>query len=154
MTSRGADSTARGANAGRLNHVFDLQAGAQSVWDLIGPFDSLPKWHPLVAECTMEDEAETGARLRRIRLYDGTIIVNRLTEHSDAAKTYSYELVKGPFEAEYYRSTLRVSESGSGRCRVEWTSAFATHAPLDEVKRRIESLIGPGVESLKRLFRA
>lgn len=86
----GAKSVVMGASAGNVAHIFDLNAPAQEVWDLIGAFNSLPRWHPLVAECTLEKES-SGAVVRRIRLHDGTIILNRLTEHSDAGRSYTYK---------------------------------------------------------------
>ena len=151
-SSSGAGSVAIGASAGNVAHVFDLNAPAQEVWDLIGAFDSLPRWHPLVAECTLEKDSNS-AIVRRIRLHDGTIILNRLVEHSDADRFYTYEFMEGPLTVDWYRSTLRILENGKSRCRVEWLSQFETRsAPLQEVKRRIESLIGPGAENLRRLF--
>ena len=153
----GANSVAIGASAGNVAHVFDLNAPAQEVWDLIGPFDSLPRWHSLVAECTLEKESgskeSTGAIVRRIRLRDGTIILNRLVEHSDSERFYTYEFMEGPLKVDWYRSTLRVLDNGKSRCRVEWLSQFETRsATPSEVKQRIESLIGPGAENLRRLF--
>ena len=147
-----AHGVAVGVSAGNVAHVFDLNAPAQEVWDLIGAFDSLPRWHPLVAECTLEKDSNN-AIVRRIRLHDGTIILNRLTAHSDADRSYTYEFMEGPLKVDWYRSTLRVLDNGKSRCRVEWLSQFETRsAPLQEVKQRIESLIGPGAESLRRLF--
>jgi hypothetical protein len=153
----GSKSVVVGASAGNVTHVFDLNAPAQEVWDLIGPFDSLPRWHSLVAECTLEKESgskeSSGAIVRRIRLHDGTIILNRLVEHSDAGRFYTYEFMEGPLKVDWYRSTLRVLDNGKARCRIEWLSQFETRsASLEEVKHRIESLIGPGAENLKRLF--
>jgi len=149
--------TSANANAktapGRVHHRADLAASAQDVWALIGPFDSLPRWHPLVAECPLEREQGSGAVLRRIRLHDGTIIVNRLTGMSDAERVHAYELVEGPLPVVFYRSTLRVLEREGGGCTLDWLSVFdAGEASAEEVARRVKSLIGPGVEALKRRF--
>lgn len=145
----------RGAASGRAPQVVfhaDLAAPASEVWNLIGPFDSLPRWHPLVAACTLDRE-KNGSVLRHIRLHDGTPIVNRETARNEAAHSYSYELVEGPLSVVFYRSTLRLIERGDGRCMLDWASTFDSgDASNDEVKQRVESLIGPGVESLKRRF--
>jgi len=156
-STSGANSVVVGASAGNVAHVFDLNGSAQQVWNLIGAFDSLPRWHPLVAECTLEKESgskeSNGAVVRRIRLHDNTIILNRLVEHSDSKRFYTYEFMEGPLKVDWYRSTLRVLENGKSRCRVEWLSQFETRiATPGDVKQRIESLIGPGAENLKRLF--
>ena len=138
---------------GRVHHRADLAASAQEVWALIGPFDSLPHWHPLVAECPLETEKGSGAILRHIRLHDGRIIVNRLTGQSDAERYHSYELVEGPLPVVFYRSTLRVLEREGGGCTLDWLSVFdAGEESAEEVARRVTSLIGPGVAALKRRF--
>ena len=145
----------RGAASDRIPQVVfraDLSAPASEVWGLIGSFDSLPRWHPLVAACTLERETD-GSVLRHIRLRDGTPIVNRETARSDAAHSYGYELVEGPLSVVFYRSTLRLIERGDDRCTLDWASTFDSgNAPEDDVKQRVESLTGPGVESLKRRF--
>ena len=145
----------RGAASDRAPQVVfraDLSAPANEVWELIGSFDSLPHWHPLVAACTRERE-KNGSVLRHIRLHDGTPIVNRETARNDAAHSYSYELVEGPLPVVFYRSTLLIIERGDDLCTLDWASTFDSgNASEEEVKRRVESLIGPGVESLKRRF--
>ncbi len=145
----------RGAGFDRTPQVVyhaDLAAPAQEVWELIGPFDSLPRWHPLVAACT-SDRDKNGSVLRHIRLHDGTLIVNRETGRDDSARYYSYELVEGPLPVAFYRSTLRIVARGDKGCTLDWSSVFDPgSASENEVKRRVESLIGPGVDSLKRRF--
>jgi len=145
----------RGAASDRAPQVIfraDLGAPAKDVWDLIGRFESLPRWHPLVAACTLEREKD-GSVLRHIRLHDGTPIVNRETARSDTAYSYSYELVEGPLSVVFYRSTLRLIDRGNDRCTLDWASTFDSgDASEDEVTQRVESLIGPGVESLKGRF--
>ena len=145
----------RGADSDRAPQVIfraDLSSPANVVWNLVGPFDSLPLWHPLVAACTLEREKD-GSVLRHIRLRDGTPIVNRETARSDAAHFYSYELVEGPLSVVFYRSTLRLIERGDDRCTLDWASTFDSgNAPEDEVEQRVESLIGPGVRALSERF--
>jgi len=146
------DARRRAAAHGRVHYRVELNGAAAEVWRLVGPFDSLPRWHPLVSECPLEREQDSGAILRRIRLHDGTVIVNRLTGHSDSDRSYGYELVEGPLPVAFYRSTLRILERKGG-CTLDWSSEFDPgDAPEDEVRRRVESLIGPGVDALKRRF--
>jgi hypothetical protein len=141
-----------GSGLGHVDYRAELKADADEVWKLVGAFDSLPRWHPLVAECALEGDEARGF-VRRIRLHDGTIILNRLTTHSDAARSYGYDLVEGPLKVAFYRSRLRIVPEGEGRCRLEWSSMFDPgETPAEEIKARVESLIGPGVESLKRRF--
>ena len=147
---------ARPAPSGEVHRIAfraDLGADAARIWSLIGAFESLPRWHPLVADCTLEREAETGATVRRILLHDGTVIRNRLLEHDDRARRYSYEFVEGPLQVKSYRATLWLTERDGGRARLDWVSEFEAEAETaDEVRRRVESLVAPGITNLKRIF--
>lgn len=148
--------TARPAPAGevyRITFRAELDTDAARVWSLIGAFDSLPRWHPLVAECVLEREAQTSAVVRRIHLHDGTVIRNRLLEHDDRLRRYSYEFVEGPLEVKSYRATLWITERDGGRATLDWVSEFEAASDVaDEVRRRVESLVSPGVANLKRIF--
>ena len=151
-----SEMVARPAPAGEVHRVVfraDLAADAAQIWALIGAFDSLPRWHPLVVECTLEREAESGAMVRRIRLHDGTVIRNRLLEHDDRSRRYSYEFVEGPLKVKSYRATLQVTERGGGRATLDWVSEFkAGEETADEARARVESLVSPGIANLKRIF--
>lgn len=151
-----SETAARPAASGGVERVtfrVDLDADPARIWSLIGAFDSLPRWHPLVAECSLEHEADTGAVVRRILLHDGTVIRNRLLEHDDRSHRYSYEFVEGPLQVKRYRATLRVTERDGGRATLDWRSEFeADEDTADEVRRRVESLVSPGVANLKRIF--
>jgi hypothetical protein len=155
MNSRNAGRAAPMGGLVRVPFRADLSAPAADVWALIGPFDSLARWHPLVAECGLEREPGTGAIIRRILIYDGTVIRNRLLGHDDAKYRYSYDLVEGPLTVKSYRSTLQVLERGARRSTLDWVSEFDPGGASEaETRSRVEGLIGPGIESLKRIFGA
>ncbi|MGB8273721.1 MAG: SRPBCC family protein [Alphaproteobacteria bacterium] len=129
-----------------------LAASADSVWTLIGPFDSLPLWHPLVRECTLAYAG--GHKLRRILLHDGRRIVNREEARDEAKRSYSYSIVEAPVAVTSYLSTLTVHEEGPQSCLVHWESAFVARPGADpeDERRMVESLVRPGLENLGRLF--
>lgn len=136
----------------RLSFQTELHASPTKVWALIGAFDSLPQWHPLVADCTLERDP-AGATVRRIRLHDGTVIRNRLLDNDEAGHRYSYEFVEGPLTVKRYRATLCIAPAGDGRARLTWISEFETDpGTVEDVRRRVESLISPGIANLERLF--
>ena len=46
-----------------MAHVYVstvIRAPIDQVWGLIGDFNSLPAWHPFVADCIIEDSLPTG----------------------------------------------------------------------------------------------
>ncbi len=108
--------------------VIDIPASADQVWQLIGGFNSLPDWLPMVTR----SELSEGGRLRTLRTDDGTVIVERLETFDNAAKTYSYSLAQSPFPVKDYLATLSVEALGEGS-RVRWSGLF-TPVGVSEVE--------------------
>ena len=108
--------------------VIDIPASADQVWQLIGGFNSLPDWLPMVTR----SEPSEGGRLRTLLTDDGTVIVERLEAFDNAAKTYSYSLAQSPFPVKDYLATLSVEALGEGS-RVRWSGLF-TPVGVSEVE--------------------
>ena len=126
-----------------------LKASADTVWELIGGFNSLPDWQPAVAESSLAD----GGRERRISMADGNTIVQRLLWHRDGEKAYSYSMGESHLPVTDYVSTLSVVDEGGAACRVEWTSAFEpVGLSEDEARKVVEEIHGRGLERLITLF--
>ena len=53
-----------------------VPASADSVWEVVRPFDGLPAWHPAIesSEITSGSAGEVGA-VRRLTLGDGGVVV-------------------------------------------------------------------------------
>ena len=108
--------------------VIDIPASADQVWQLIGGFNSLPDWLPMVTR----SELSEGGRLRTLRTDDGTVIVERLETFDHAAKTYSSSRAQSPFPVKDYLATLSVEALGDGS-RVRWSGLF-TPVGVSEVE--------------------
>ena len=108
--------------------VIDIPASADQVWQLIGGFNSLPDWLPMVTR----SEPSEGGRLRTLLTDDGTVIVERLEAFDNAAKTYSYSLAQSPFPVKDYLATLSVEALGDCS-RVRWSGLF-TPVGVSEVE--------------------
>lgn len=128
-----------------------LDVPAARVWDLVGPFDALPKLHPAVRACELTREEGTGATLRRIHLHDGGLIVNRLEERDDGARFYRYTIVESPFPVRDYDCRLAVRERGPESCVVEWTSDFAPAGASEaEVVELFDEMMKEGLDRVKQ----
>ena len=75
-----------------------LQVPASAVWNMIGGFNELARWHPAVVK-SEEAKDKGGVTTRRLTLSDGGVIVAELEEHDDKARTYSYSVVETPLPA-------------------------------------------------------
>jgi uncharacterized protein YndB with AHSA1/START domain len=129
-----------------------LPVPARTVWDAIGGFNSLAKWHPAVAQS--EEKKEGTATVRRLTLHGGGSIVERLDGKDDRKRTYTYSILEGPLPVAGYTATLHVEENKDGKsCTVEWSSAFepAGASEPDAVKV-IRGIYEAGFENLRRMF--
>ena len=129
---------------------IDIPASADQVWQLIGGFNSLPDWLPIVTR----SELSEGGRLRNLRTEDGTVIVERLQTFDNAAKTYSYSLTESPFPVQDYLATLSVEALGEST-RVTWSGRFA---PVGVSEEEVTALFGGiyqgGLEALRANYPA
>ena len=128
----------------------EVPASADKVWALVGGFDALPDWLPMISSSV----AQEGGRLRHLTLGDGTVIVERLETYDNSARTYSYSIVQGPFPATDYLATLRViALPGADQCRVEWGGQFTPVGVSDaEVVAIFDEVYRGGLQALLRNF--
>jgi Polyketide cyclase / dehydrase and lipid transport len=127
-----------------------LPASAAAVWDAIGDFDGLHRWHPAVA--SSERGEEKGSRVRRLSLQGGGQIVEVLEGHDDRGRKYSYAILSGPLPVSSYRSELAVREDGADRCTVEWSSRFDPVGGEKEAVEAIRGVYQAGFDGLKKRF--
>ena len=129
-----------------------LPVPARTVWDAIGGFNSLAKWHPAVAKS--EETKEGTATIRRLTLHGGGSIVERLEGKDDKKRTYSYSILAGPLPVVGYKAQLHVEQSKDGKsCNVEWSSTFEpAGASEPEAVKVIRGIYEAGFESLRKMF--
>jgi hypothetical protein len=129
-----------------------LPVPARTVWDAIGGFNSLAKWHPAVAKS--EEAKEGSATVRRLTLHGGGSIVERLEGKDDRERTYTYSILEGPLPVTGYTATPHVAENKDGKsCTVEWSSAFEpAGASEPEAVKVIRGIYEAGFENLRRMF--
>jgi carbon monoxide dehydrogenase subunit G len=103
-----------------------LPVSADRVWEYIRDFGNLADWHPGIASGEMEDGAgDQVGRVRRLAGPGGEEFRERLVALDDAARSYTYEMIGGPFPMRFYRATLRVAPvTDTGHAFVEWEGDF------------------------------
>jgi hypothetical protein len=129
-----------------------LPVPARTVWDTVGGFNNLAKWHPAVAR---SDEAKKGtSTVRTLTLHGGGTIVERLDSKDDKSRSYTYSILEGPLPVQKYQATLKVSENPDGTgCTVEWASEFEpSGAPASDAEKVIRGIYEAGFDSLRRMF--
>ncbi|WP_339746372.1 SRPBCC family protein [uncultured Maricaulis sp.] len=122
-----SEATAETA-APTLSRSVTVNADAHTVWALIGPFCSLPDWHPVVGSCTIGDDGT-----RTIVTADGSATFNeRETTRDDDAHTYSYAIISSPLPVIDYVATISVDETTTGVSTVTWSSHYTTPEGMDD----------------------
>lgn len=130
--------------------TIDIPASADQVWQLIGGFNTLPDWLPLITESTLTD----GGRVRSLKTADGGVVIERLQTFDNAAMTYSYSIEQAPFPASNYLATLKVDAQEQG-ARVTWSGRFTAVGVSDEeVVALFNGIYQGGLDALRANYPA
>ncbi len=101
-----------------------IQAPADVVWDRVGGFDGLPRWHPGVISSERVTRPESGP-LRRLTTRDGEVYLEMQLAHDPQARTYAYKMLEGPLPVRDFVAKLRVTPvTATGQTFVEWQATF------------------------------
>ena len=109
----------------------------------------MPDWLPYIPKSELTD----GGRIRHLANPDGDAIVERLIAFDDAARSYSYAILKAPFPVTDYQSTLRVAENNSNTSRVEWFGSFTPSGVSEaEASKLFQGIYDTGLAALKAVL--
>jgi len=128
-----------------VSRSVDLPASAREVWAVIGDFQTLHGWHPVVAESRPEHAADL--EYRHLTTVDGGELTEQLIDRS--AHSYRYRINSGPLPVDHYESTLEVSATDRG-CRVTWSSSFTPTGPGAE--DAVAGIYEAGLNALSERF--
>ena len=136
----------------KASAFIELPVPVNTVWQLIGGFNSLPDWLPYIPK----SELYEGGRVRHLVNPDGGVIIERLMSFDEKDRSYSYHILQAPFPAKDYYSTLRVRGSSDGLgSTVEW---FGEFTPVDvsdtEVSAIFQEIYEDGLAALKKHFQS
>lgn len=128
-----------------------IPASADTVWRLIGGFDSLPDWLPYIPK----SEASEGGRVRTLANPAGEAIIERLLAFDEAGRSYTYAILSAPFPVTDYSSTLRVVDAADGSARVEWSGEFTpVGVSNEEASSLFRGIYEDGLKALASGFNA
>ncbi|WP_332763527.1 SRPBCC family protein [Pseudomonas koreensis] len=130
--------------------TIDIPTSAEQVWQLIGGFNTLPDWLPLITESTLTD----GGRVRSLKTADGGVVIERLQTFDNGAMTYSYSIEQAPFPATDYLATLKVEAQEQG-ARVTWSGRFTPNGVSEEeVVALFNGIYQGGLDALRANYPA
>jgi uncharacterized protein YndB with AHSA1/START domain len=134
-----------------------IDAPADTVWAAIRDFNSLPAWHPLIAESKIENglASDKVGCVRAFRMRDGGQLREQLLSLSDYDYQCSYSILASPMPIENYVATLKLTPVTDGnRSFAEWSAEFDCD---ESAERELAEAIGQGVfqvgfDALKQRF--
>lgn len=123
-----------------------VPADADGVWRVVRDFNGLPSWHPAIEASEIEQgpaAGEVGAVRRLTLAGGGGTVRERLVSLDDTDRSYTYDMLDGPFPIRSYRSTVRVAPiTATGESFVEWWAFYDADAG-DETE--LNKTFGEGV---------
>lgn len=133
-----------------------VPAPVEEVWATVRDFDGLAKWHPMVADTTIEGDRSSDAVgcVRDYHYADGAHLRERLLALNDLDHSCVYTIVAGPFRLDHYLSELRLRRVTADETTfVEWVGQFDV-ADTDEadVCNTVMAFYSSGLEALTARF--
>ncbi|HXZ15822.1 MAG TPA: SRPBCC family protein [Roseiarcus sp.] len=122
------------------------QSPPDAVWAKLGDFCGIAKFLPGIT-CTLSDDG----KVRTLKTPEGGVVVERLDNRDDAARTYSYTILEaGPLPVANYHSTISVQPAGVGSS-VVWNGKYDAKGASDEdAKKAIDGIYKTGADNLTK----
>jgi hypothetical protein len=109
-----------------VSQSLTVEKSPAEVWEVIGDPLAIAEFLPMIESARMDGDL-------RIAAVAGGEITERILEHSDAERYYTYEVVDGPMKLESYHSKLSVEPDGDG-ATVLWEADFEPPAGVEKGK--------------------
>lgn len=123
---------AHGPTRQKVTETITINAPAAKVWAVIGNFDALKDWHPLV-EASPADKGNEPGSVRTLTFKGGGELVETLQRHEADLMRYSYRAKDGgALPVTNYTSTIAVTAKGDNVSEVEWRGAFYRGFPNND----------------------
>jgi len=153
MLSAALLTTAMTSFAGNLNvsKEVTVNASPDTTWKMIGDFNHLDVWHPVVVSSELTHGKNNDTRL--LTLGNGATITEQQVSRNDAERSYTYAIVASPLPVAYYVSTISVAAAADGKSTVTWRSTFdAKGASDEEAVNTITGIYDAGLNNLDKHF--
>lgn len=146
-------SMASFAGALEVKKEITVNASPETTWKMIGDFNHLDVWHPVVVASKLTSGSnEIAGAVRVLTLGNGAWITEKLLSHND--NSYSYAITESPLPVSGYVSEISVSATEDGKSIVRWTSSFDAKKGFadEEAINSISGVYDAGLTSLQRHF--
>lgn len=135
-----------------------VEAPAPKVWDTIRDFGGLDEWYPGIEPEAIDLEngrdGDAVGAIRVLRMPGDVTVREKLVEHSDYKRSYTYTILDYPLPLTDYHATLGVrAVTDTDETFVEWSSRFEIEPDLrDDTVDNITNVYREGLDALTKRF--
>jgi len=148
-----AFATSAYASCLKVSKETTINASPDTAWKMIGDFNHLDVWHPVVVDSKLVGDTKGVGAVRVLTLGNGASITEKLLSHDDGARHYSYAITESPLPVANYESTISITPAADGKSVVKWTSSFnAKGASDEEAVKTITGIYDAGLNNLNKHF--
>lgn len=130
-----------------VHEEIEINASPDEIWPLAGDPGRIADWLPALSSSRAEGSA------RECTMVNGAELKERILEHSDEQRSYSYEIVEAPVPLRCYTSRLSV-HGHDGHTHVVWDADFEPEDAEQEgeLVEMFTQTYREGLESLRERF--
>lgn len=133
-----------------------VNAPIERVWQVVGDFNGLPRWHPIVVDSHIEPGATSGSIgcVRNYGRHDGLRLREKLTGLDPERYTCTYILLEPPFAVADYAASIRLSRVTLPESTyVRWEAWFeCSEADERALVDGVTGVFNDGLLALRREF--
>lgn len=132
-----------------IHEEIEIHAAPGEIWAVAGHPGRIADWLPVLTSSHAEGSA------RECTMVNGAELKERILEHSDEQRFYSYEILEAPMPVRSYRSRLSV-HGHDGDSHVQWHAEFEPEDAEQEAElvEMFTQTYRDGLESLRERFEA
>jgi mxaD protein len=137
-----------------VSREITVDRAPDTVWKLVGEFNSLDVWLPPVLASTFTGSATQPGAVRVLDLGNNASVTEKLLSWNGTEHRYSYAFLSSPLPVKNYVAAIELTAAGEGKTKVKWSSTFdADGAPDDKAKEAILGIYDAGLGKLSAIFR-
>jgi len=125
----------------------EVAVPADAAWALAGDPVGIIEWFDPVTDIVMDGDTRTAT------MGNGAVLVERIVDRDDDARTYSYEVLSGIPGLTSHRATIAVDAVGEG-CRVRWRQVATSDVEGYDVESRLSGVMAAGLGNLASMLEA
>jgi len=136
----------------KINVSKSIAISADIAWKKLSSFKGLEDYSPIArTETTGEGVGAT----RKCFMPDNAEINETLLKVDNEAKTFQYNITKGPFPFENYLSTVSIKDLGSDKCEISWGATYDVAAENEvAMEELLSGFYGVIIESLESFVKS